>query len=182
MSKAALKIFEEPQFKTASRLDKLRMVLLDDRLEAMLTEQEQRHWERIQLVFALTFKQYDQTKAIRVIRNQVPGAELYLTAQKLYNDMCEVYGPIQRRNKDLARSILIQRLWTLGVRLEQQGKLVEAGMMFEKAGVFEGIDKHDVAGFDPADIVIPAPNITNDPRFATAEDIDHEDVADDDEE
>lgn len=150
------------------------MVLFDLKFEGMLTHQEYEHWQRIQMVFALCFKQYDQTKAIRVIRNQVAGAEAYATAKRLYDDMCDIYGPLQRRNKDMARAILVQRIWSLGVRLEQQGLLVEAGEMFEKAGKFEGLDKHDEAEFDPADIEIPVPIITNDPRYANAEEIEAE--------
>ncbi len=175
MSKTGLKIFEEPEFKSASRLDKFRMCLLELKFEELLTGQEYEHWQRIQMVFALCFKQYDHTKAIRVIRNQVAGADAYNTAKRLYDDMCEVYGPIQRRNKEMARAILIQRLWSLGVRLEQRGDLVEAGEMFEKAGKFEGLDKFEAVDFDPADIEIPPPNITNDPKWANAEDIEYED-------
>lgn len=182
MSRTALKILEEPEFKSASRLDRFRLCLLDQALEPLLTNQEYEQWQRIQMVFALCFKQYDQTKAIRVIRNQVPGADHYATAKRLYDDMCEIYGPLQRRNKEMARSILVQRLWSLGVRLEQRGDLVEAGEMFEKAGKFEGLDKHDEADFDPADIELPAITISNDPRFINAEEVEYDDCPEEEDE
>ncbi len=172
----SLSIIEEPDFKKASRLEKLSLVLREPDLEPLLTNQEWEHWQKVQQVFALCFKQFDQPKAIRVIRAQIPGAERYEVAKRLYDDMCEVYGPIQRRNKDMARAILVQRLWSLGVRLEQAGKLVEAAEVYEKAGKFEALDKNDPLEFDPADVELPVPLITNDPRYANAETIESEEV------
>lgn len=175
----SLSIIEEPDFKKASRLEKFSLVLREPDLEVLLTNQEWEHWQRVQQVFALCFKQFDQPKAIRVIRAQIPGADRYEVAKRLYDDMSEVYGPVQRRNKDMSRAILVQRLWSIGVRLEQQGKLLEAAEVFEKAGKFEGLHEQDAADFNPDDIVLPVPIITNDPRYANAEQIEHEDVSDD---
>ena len=170
----SLSIIDAADFKKAGRLEKFGMVLREPELEVHLSNQEWEHWEKIRQVFALCFKQFDQTKAIRVIRSHVDGAERYEVAKRLYDDMCEVYGPVQERNKKMARAMLVQRLWSLGVRLEQAGKLVEAAEVFEKAGKFEGLDKQDVQEFNPADIVLPIPVITNDPRFANAEEIEPE--------
>ena len=155
------------------------MVLREPRLEDLLTDQEHEHWTRLQQVFALCFKQFDQTSAIRVIRRHVAGAERYEVAKRLYDDMGEIYGPFQKRNKDLARAILVQRLWSLGIRLEKEGKFTEAAEVFEKAGKFEGLDKHDVQEFNPDDIQLPVPVITNDPRWANAEEAEHEEIDDD---
>lgn len=178
----SLSIIDDSDFKKATRLEKFSMVLREPRLETMLTNQEWEHWERMQQVFALCFKQFDQTKAIRVIRSHMAGAERYEVAKRLYDDMCEVYGPVQKRNKEMARAILVQRLWSIGVRLEKEGKLLEAADVFEKAGKFEALDKHDAAEFDPEDIILPTPVITNDPRFANAEEIESEEVKDDEDE
>lgn len=168
MSKLPL-IVDQSEFRQASRVEKLQLVLREIQLEAWLSQPDFEYWQRLQQVFALTFKQFDQTKAIRVIRNQVPGAERYEVARRLYEDMASVYGPFMKRNKDLARAILIQRLWSIGVRLEQQGLLVEAAEAFEKAGKFEGLDKHEHFELDPDDIKLPEIHITNDPRYANAE-------------
>jgi hypothetical protein len=170
----SLSIIDDSDFKKASRREKFSMVLKEPRLDAMLTNQEAEHWERVQAVFALCFKQFDQTKAIRVIRSHIAGAERYEVAKRLYDDMCEVYGPVQKRNKEMARAMLVQRLWSIGVRLEQKGALVEAAEVFEKAGKFEGLDKDEVKEFNPDDIILPVPIITNDPRFANAEDVEYE--------
>jgi hypothetical protein len=45
----------------------------------------------------------------------------------------------------------------------------------------EGLDRYDAAEFDPEDIILPVPVITNDPRFANAEDIEYESTDDEDE-
>lgn len=177
----SLKILDDADWKQMSRLERLSLVLREPDLETRLTNQEWEHWQRLQEVFALCFKQFDQPKAIRVIRSHIAGAERYEVAKRLYDDMCEVYGPVQKRNKDLARAILVQRLWSLGVRLEKAGKFLEAAEVFEKAGKIEGLDKHDAVEFDPDDIVLPIPVITNDPRFANAEDIEYESTDDEDE-
>lgn len=177
----SLKILNDADWKQANRLERLGMVLREPDLETRLTNQEWEHWQRLQEVFALCFKQFDQAKAIRVIRSHIEGAERYEVAKRLYDDMCEVYGPVQKRNKDLARSILVQRLWSLGVRLEKAGKFEAAAEAYEKAGKFEGLDKHDAAEFDPEDIILPTPVITNDPRYANAEDVEYEDTDDEDE-
>lgn len=177
----SLKILDDADWKQSSRIERLGMVLREPELETRLTNQEFEHWQRLQEVFALCFKQFDQPKAIRVIRSHIAGAERYEVAKRLYDDMCEVYGPVQKRNKDLARAILVQRLWSLGVRLEKAGKLEAAAEAFEKAGKFEGLDKHDAAEFDPEDIILPIPVVTNDPRYANAEDLEYEETNTDEE-
>lgn len=171
-----IKLFDAPEFDKASRLEKFSMVMMDVNLEGRLNEQEFTHWQRIQQCFALCFKQFDQPKAIRVIRNNIPGCERYEIAAKMYRDMCEVYGPFQKRNKQMAKAIAAQRLWTIGVRLEKQGDLVNAANVFEMAAKMEGLDKEDVVDFDPDDIKLPEVHITNDPRFLHAEDTEFEEV------
>lgn len=173
-----IKIFEDAEFEKAGRLDKFSMVLQDIRLEERLTHQEFEHWARIQQVFSLCYKQFDRAKAIRVIRNQIHGCDRYEIAQKAYNDMCEVYGPFQRRNKEMARAIAAQRLWTLGVRLEQRGELLEAAQVFKMAAEMEGLHKDDVLDFDPDDIKLPEVHITNDPKYIHAEETEFEEVDD----
>jgi hypothetical protein len=150
-------------------------VLQDVRFEELLDQRDYERWQNIQQAFALCFKQFDQTKAIRVIRNQIPGCDRYETARRLYDEMTQVYGPFMRRNKELARAILVQRLWSIGVRLEQKGMLTEAADVFAKAGEFEGLHLHDQVEFDPADIQIPTPIITSDPSALRGiEDIEEE--------
>lgn len=171
MSKGLLQVVDRNDFLKASRIEKFHLVLREVQFEELLTQQEYEYWQRLQQAFALTFKQFDQTKAIRVIRNQIPGCERYETARRLYDDMGQVYGPFLRRNKELARAILVQRLWSLGVRLEQAGKHFEAATVYEKAGQFEGLDKHDQVDFDPADLQMPELTISNDPRYLRAQDV-----------
>jgi hypothetical protein len=178
MSKALskIKLFDDPEFDKAARLEKFSMVLMDVRLEERLNAQEFEHWCRIQQCFALCHKQFDQQKAIRVIRNQIPGCERHEIASKIYREMCEVYGPFQNRNKAMARSIAAQRLWTIGVRLEQKGELLEAANVFKMAAEMEGLHREDVLDFDPDDIKLPEVHITNDPKYIHAEDTEFEEV------
>lgn len=158
------------------------MVLMDVRLEERLTNQEFTHWQRIQMCFSLCHKQFDQQKAIRVIRNQIEGCDRHELASKLYREMCEVYGPFQRRNKEMARSIAAQRMWTLAVRLEKNGELLESAQVMKMAAELEGLYKDDAVDFDPDEIKLPEVTITNDPRFIHAEDTEFEEIDNDNDE
>lgn len=179
---ANIKLFDNSSWNNATKTERFQMVLMDVRLEEQLTGDEWRIWTNVQHCFALCHKQFDTRKAIKVIQSQIPGYEVYTTAATLYRTMCEVYGPFQARNKEMARSIMVQRLWTIGVRLEQKGELEAAASVFEKAAKLEGLDKHDVELFDPSQVQIPIPIISNNPKYLNAEDAEVEDEEEEDDE
>lgn len=158
------------------------MVLMDVRLEEQLNGEEWHIWNNVQNCFALCHKEFDTRAAIKIIRSQIPGCDGYNTAAKLYRTMCDVYGPFQTRNKEMARSIMVQRLWSIGEKLEEKGELEAAASVFEKAAKLEGLDKHDVELFDPSQVQIPIPIISNNPKYLNAEDAEVEDEEEEDDE
>lgn len=168
-----IRIIDDSDFLRASRLEKLQMVFLEPRLESMLNNQEYQHWQQVQLAFQLVYKEFSQNRAIKILRAQIAGAERFEVAKRIFDDMAAVYGPVMRRNKDLARAQLVERLWSIGRRLEHGKKLMEAAEVFAMAGKFEGLDKHEPTEFNPEDVTLPELEITNDPKYLNAE---YEDV------
>lgn len=159
-----IELFKEIDFKSATRLDRLRMCMLDPKWEGRLNDQEFQHLNRLRRCFSLVHDELSPHQAMKKIQADMAHISNFDQAKTLYRDMCELYEGFMGRNKIFARAAMVEKLYGIAKKLEDDDKLEAAAEIYYKAATLEGLDKADTKEFNPNDIKIPQIIITSDPR------------------
>lgn len=164
-----------------------------------LNDLEDIYYRQLQQAYQLVFEELRQSVAIRTIQEAIPGAESWHMANRVLQDIYELFAPFLKKNKDLRRAILVEKFYMMAKVAESkaifehtdsdgivhQGADKEwmevATRLYELAGKFEGLDEHDTAMIDPDEIQIPSIEITADPAAFLAAQTEEAEEADDDE-
>lgn len=177
---STIEIYSLADFKKADRISRIRMHMLEpDRF--VLNDQDETYYRQLQQAYQLVFEELRQSVAIKTIQEAVPGAETWHRANTILQDIYELFAPFLKKNKDLRRAILVERLYHMakvaeskahGTYKDDEGishdfadkDWMELAMkLYVEAGRFEGLDEHDTAMIDPDEITIPEIEITSDP-------------------
>lgn len=192
-----IEIYSLDDFHKADRVGRIRMHMIEpDRFA--LNDQDEAYYRQLQQAYQLVFEELRQSVAIRAIQEAVPGAETWHRANVILKDIYELFSPFLKKNKELRRAILVEKLYSLAKVAEskavfeykdsdgivQSGAdmewMVVAERLYSQAGKFEGLDEHDTAMIDPDEIQIPSIEITSDPNaFLEAQHKEAEEAEDD---
>lgn len=168
-----IEIYSLEDFNKADRIGRIRMHMLEpDRFA--LNDQDDEYYRQLQQAYQLVFEELRQSFAIKAIQEAIPGAESWHRANRILQDIYELFAPFLKKNKELRRAILVEKLYMLAKAAEakavdENGQATDAEWMaiaerlYSQAGKFEGLDEHDTALIDPDEIQIPAIEITSDP-------------------
>jgi len=178
--RSQIEIYSLEDFKKADRLGRIRMHMLEPERFA-LNDQDDIYYRQLQQAYQLVFEELRHSVAIRAIQEAIPGAEMWHRANRILQDIYELFAPFLRKNKDLRRAILVEKLYEMakvaekrayGSYTDDQGNVQEwadpdwmviVERLYTQAGKFEGLDQHDAPLLDPDEIQIPEIEITADP-------------------
>jgi hypothetical protein len=195
-----IEIYSIEDFKKAPLLDRIRMYMIEpERFD--LNDRDYQYYRKLNQAFQIVFEEVAEGAAIKMIQMAVEGCENLVIAKKVLADCFELFGPMIKKNKDMRRAILVEKMYELAAKAEKNAHFTTndengvpkhhfdaewmqiAANLYEKAGKFEGLDKHDVPILNPDDLEIPELIITPDPQVfieAQSEPFDeYEDEADD---
>lgn len=193
-----IEIYSLADFQKADRIDRLRMYMIEpDRFA--LNNEDLEYYRQLNQAYQLVFDEIRQSVAIRAIQEAVPGAESWHRANAVLRDIYELFAPFFKKNKDLRRAILVEKLYAMAAIAErkahgsyedEEGKkhefadqewMLVAERLYTQAAKFEGLDQHDVEMLDPDEIRIPVIEITSDPAAFIDAQAKEAEEADDDE-
>lgn len=175
-----IEIYSLEDFKKADRIGRIRMHMIEPERFA-LNDQDDEYYRQLQQAYQLVFEEMRQSVAIKAIQEAIPGAESWHRANRILLDIYELFAPFLKKNKELRRAILVEKLYMMadvaekkaifeytdsdGVKHQgaDQEWMVIAERLYTQAGKFEGLDEHDTTLIDPDEIQIPHIEITADP-------------------
>lgn len=192
-----IEIYSQADFNKADRIGRIRMHMLEpDRFA--LNDPDEEYYRQLQQAYQLVFEELRQSVAIRAIQETIDGAESWHKANRILQDIYELFAPFLKKNKELRRAILVEKLYMMAKVAESkavfeytdsdgvtqsgadQEWMVIAERLYSQAGKFEGLDEHDTALIDPDEIKIPNIEITSDPAaFLAAQNEEAEEAEDD---
>ena len=177
MSRKPLKIYANKDFKNASRLDRIYMWMIEpERFDHLLTQEEEEHARKLQQAYHGVFQELRRSAAVKWIQNNVRGAESLYLANRVLDDMQEVFGRFLDKNLALKQAIVVEKMYedaemmrALAKKLKDDGDWERAGNLLEKANKvrndaaqLEGLHKIQ-KDFRPEEFAIPEVVITSDP-------------------
>lgn len=175
-----IEIYSLEDFNKSDRIGRIRMHMIEPERFA-LNDQDEEYYRQLQQAYQLVFEELRQSIAIKAIQEAIPGAESWHRANRILLDIYELFAPFLKKNKELRRAILVEKLYMMadvaekkaifeytdsaGVKHQgaDQEWMVIAERLYSQAGKFEGLDEHDTALIDPDEIQIPSIEITSDP-------------------
>jgi hypothetical protein len=176
-----IEIYSIEDFKKAPLIDRIRMYMIEpERFD--LNDRDFQYYRKLNQAFQIVFEEVAEGAAIKMIQMAVEGCENLVIAKKVLADCFELFGPMVKKNKDMRRAILVEKMYELAAKAEKNAHWSEndengvpqmrfdkdwmeiAANLYEKAGKFEGLDKHDVPILNPDDLEIPELIITPDPQ------------------
>lgn len=164
----------------------------------ILGDEDEAYYRQLQQAYHLVFDELRESVAMKAIMENVPGADTWHRANKVLRDIYEIFAPFVKKNKDLRRAILLEKLYLMAdvaqkravftytddAGDEQEGADLEWMAMAERllgqAAKIEGLDQPEKSGFDPDELVIPEIEITSDPAAFLASQMESEDAEIDD--
>lgn len=178
-----LEIYSLADFQNASRIDRIRMSMVEpDRF--VLGNDDEDYYRQLMTAWHLVSNECRESVALRLIQNEVDGAESWYKANRILRDVEELFAPFMERNRELQRRKVIDRLYAYADiadkkaickdenGLEQIDKdWIQLAQKFLKdAAEMEGLSMDGAPPLDPDDFIIPEVEITSDPSaFIEAE-------------
>lgn len=186
-----IEIYSLEDFIKADRIGRIRMHMIEPERFA-LNDQDDEYYRQLQQAYQLVFDELRQSVAIKAIQEAIPGAESWHRANRILLDIYELFAPFLKKNKELRRAILVEKLYMLAdaaksKAVDPEGNALDiewmavAERLYSQAGKFEGLDEHDTALIDPDEIQIPSIEITSDPAAFLAAQNEEAEEADPDE-
>lgn len=172
----------EKDFVKLSTIDKFRYCIAEpDRYEKLLTDQEQKQFDKLYKVYHLTYKEISTSKSIKIVRQEITGADDWKTASRLVKDALDIFSDYININKKARRLALAERLFDYIEYLEEKEKYFEAAVVAEKAAKIGGYDKDDIEQIDWSKIQIPGSIYDSDPKLLEQEYASNEEEVEDEE-
>lgn len=178
-----LEIYSLADFQKASRIDRIRMSMVEpDRF--VLDNDDYDYYRQLMAAWHLVSNECRESVALRLIQNEVDGAESWYKANRILRDVEELFAPFMERNRELQRRKVIDRLYAYAeiahnkaVYKDEEDKeqvdkdWIQLAQRFLKdAAEMEGLSMEGAPPIDPDSIVIPEIEITSDPEaFIDAE-------------
>lgn len=164
----------------------------------VLSEEDEVYYRQLQHAYHLVFDELRESVAMKAIMESVQGADTWHRANKVLRDIYELFSPFLKKNKELRRAIMLEKLYMMADVAQKKAvwEYVDAGgspvqgadkewmdmasRLLGQAAKIEGLDEQDKGLIDPDDLVIPEIEITNDPAAFLAAQTDIEDLEIDD--
>lgn len=163
------RIYTEKDYVAAGRTDRIIMSMMEPE-RFVLSEKEDAYRSKLARAYAEVFEEYRQGEAVRWIQENIEDCETWFKANKVYADMCAVFGRFLEKNKAMQRAIIAERFYYFAKMAEADENWELAAKMLDKAAQIEGL--YEIEGeLNPADFLLPAPVITNDPRVLRLRDV-----------
>ena len=192
MSKKLLKleIYSLADFQKADRIDRIRMHMIEpDRF--ILGNDDQDYYHQLQDAWRLVSNEMRESVSIRLIQEQVDGAESWFKANRLLRDLEALFAPFLDQNRELQKRKVIDRLYKYaeiadkkavyqdeaGNDVVDQEWLKIAQQFTKDAAEMDGLGADGAAPLNPDEFQIPDFEITSDPQAfldAQTEEIDAE--------
>lgn len=173
-------VYSLREFKSADRLDKIRMRMMEPE-HFELNEADEEYLGQLTQAYQACFEEIRIGVAIKWIQENIPGCGSDYKANRVLQDCYELFAPFVRKNKELRRHILVEKFYFLAAKAEEDEDWQLAGEMYSKAGKFEGLDKNDDETLDAAQIAAPQIIISNNPALLRTNQIEDAEFADQDE-
>lgn len=187
-----LEIYSLSDFKKADRLDRIRMSMVEPE-RFPLDGDDWQYAQDLETAWLLVSNETRESVAVRLIQNNVPGAESWYRANRMLRDVETLYAPFIAKNRDLQRRRVVEKLYAMAEIAEkrahgtdEEGKewadkewLVIAQKLYKDAAELEGLHTDNAPPFDPDELIIPEIEITSDPRAfleEQTEDLEYEDA------
>lgn len=149
-----------------------------ERFEPLLQFEEQSYMEALQLAYHHCWDMLERSASVNYILNNIRGFETMYKANRLLDDMQELFGRFIEKNKHLKQSLVVSRFYEsyerqikIAKQLYEDGDfekaiLIEekANAVLEKAAKLDGLDKLQSVGFSASDFKLPPIEITSDPK------------------
>ena len=192
-----IEIYSLADFQKANRLDRIRMHMLEPE-RFVLSDDDGEYYRQLQHAYHMVFDELRESVAMKAIMENVPGANTWHRANKVLRDIYELFSPFLKKNKDLRRAIVLEKLYMLADVAQkravftytdykgdqQEGADREwmemAERLLTQAAKIEGLDQPEKAAFDPEELLIPEIEITSDPAAFLASQMEFEDAEFDD--
>lgn len=167
------------EFQQFSALEKFRACISEpERYERLLNDAEQKQYDKLVKVFNLTYKEISQKNAIKIVNEQIAGAEDWKTANKLIKDAMSLMGPFLEWNKTARRYATVERLYSYAEALEEKEQYADAAKILIEAAKLQKFDEEEGIGIDWDSVQIPASNYSSDPKILDAAFTESEEVDD----
>jgi hypothetical protein len=147
----------------------------------VLNDSDDTYYRQLQEAYHLVFDELRESVAMKAIMHTVQGADTWHRANRILRDIYTLFSPFVQKNKDLRRTILLEKLYLMAdvaqkkavfVYKDSEGKEHEgadiewmelAGKLFAQAAKIEGLDQAEISTMNPDDLEIPEIEITSDP-------------------
>lgn len=164
----------------------------------VLSDDDGEYYRQLQHAYHMVFDELRESVAMKAIMENVPGANTWHRANKVLRDIYELFSPFLKKNKDLRRAIVLEKLYMLAdvaqkravfTYTDDKGDQQEgadrewmemAERLLTQAAKIEGLDQPEKAAFDLDELLIPEIEITSDPAAFLASQMEFEDAEFDD--
>jgi tetratricopeptide (TPR) repeat protein len=178
MSRKQLVIYSNKDFREGERLERIYMAMMEpERFEPLLTLDEEDYRRKLEMAYQKCYKELRRSVAVKYIQENVAGCETLYRANRVLDDMQELFGRFLDKNKQLKQSILVEKMYedaemirAMAAKVKDEGRYDAAADMLEKANnireraaKIEGLDKLQLA-FRPEEFRLPTVTVTSDPR------------------
>lgn len=192
MSSRRLKTYSHRDFKEADQLGKIQMYIMQPEMFD-LCDRDFKYYQMLLKAYHGCFQNLRTSESIKWIQANIPTAEDYTKAVRIYNQTCDLFGRFVDKNKSLRQALLVEKMYEDAEMIRKLAKklldqedyfaaattMEKANLIREKAAKMEGLDKMP-ANFNPEEFSLPEVIITSDPRALLpeaehVEDIEYED-------
>jgi len=156
-----VRVFTDAAFKNAGKVERMYIHMMNPEF-FMLTDTEASRLEQLKDCFALVNHTVSPTEQIRLILETIREIDSWEMANKLKNEMEQLFGDIVTRNRDYTRTLYINKLRELSVLAERDEDYAEARRCIVAAAKLDHMDLPEQQKFDPEMNKIPKAIFTND--------------------
>lgn len=191
-----IEIYSLADFQKADRLDRIRMNMIEPE-RFVLDDADWKYAKDLESAWLLVSNETRESVAIRLIQNQVYGAESWYRANRMLRDIEALYAPFLKKNQEVQRARVVEKLYAMAEVAEKKAYgteddgetvwadkewMVIAQKLYKDAAEMDGIQHDNSPPIDPDDLVIPEIEITSDPvaflEAQTGEVYDFDDIPD----
>lgn len=174
------RLFTEKEFKQASRLEKIRMHLLQP--ELYLCDRDLTYEALLIDAFRLSRQCMSAHEAIKKIQALEVEPMTYTRAGKILQDSETLFSPLVYRNKEIIRALIIERADALSKKAEADGRLKDAIKALELIAKVEALRAEDSGENILKELEMPDIAFTNNSKALAAQDVEFTEIADDEQE
>lgn len=191
-----LEIYSLEQFRKADRLDRIRMHMIEPE-RFLLVGQDWQYAQDLENAWLLVSGETRESVAIRLIQNNVFGAESWYKANRILRDVEALYAPFLKKNREVQHARVVEKMYAFAEIAEKKARwtdeegnecvnqewLVIAQKFLKDAAEMDGVSADNAVPFDPDDLAIGDIEITSDPKaFLEEQTEEYEEIEEDNDE